>query len=152
MQIARARHRIAAYLFDCAIVYSISILILARPLVLLIKTLNSTTSIDVINLFINSIVSGGIVLIFIIFYCVIIPYLFKGQTIGKKFFRIKIVKIDGSNVSLGTLFVREIIGKILVDFICLGTAVIADGFVLVNSENHLTFYDVLASTMVVDVV
>ena len=84
MQIARARHRIAAYLFDCAIVYSISILILARPLVLLIKTLNSTTSIDVINLFINSIVSGGIVLIFIIFYCVIKSYVndcnnFKGE-------------------------------------------------------------------------
>ena len=46
-----------------------------------------------------------------IIYYVLIPIFWKGQTIGKKICKIKIVQVDGSSVSPLSIVVRELIGS-----------------------------------------
>ena len=46
-----------------------------------------------------------------IIYYVLIPIFWKGQTIGKKICKIKIVQVDGSPVSPFSIVVRELIGS-----------------------------------------
>ena len=151
MKLAKSKHRILAFLFDWAIVFSITILILSRTIIIMVETMRNSSNADIFNLFFNTLLSGGISLIFIFFYFVFIPLLLKGQTLGKKFFGIRIVKSDGSEIDFQTLFLREIVCKVLVDFFCIGTSLIVTGFVLISSENHITFHDALSSTMVIDV-
>lgn len=44
-----------------------------------------------------------------IFYYVVVPYLLKGQTIGKKFLDLKIVNVDESEVTFATMFKRQFV-------------------------------------------
>lgn len=150
-KIAKSRHRIFAFLFDWAIVYGFSLLLAAKVIIIAIRLIVNNTDYDIISLTINALLTGGIILIFICFYFLVLPVFLKGQTLGKKFFRIKVIKCDGSNVDFPTLFLREVIGKVLVDFVSVGISVIATSVVMSNSKNHQGFHDVLASTIVVDV-
>lgn len=46
-----------------------------------------------------------------IIYYVLIPIFWKGQTIGKKICKIKIVQVDGSPVKPFSIMIRELIGS-----------------------------------------
>ena len=51
-----------------------------------------------------------------VFYYIVIPtYLWKGQTIGKKIFGLKIVKNNEINIDLKTLLIRNGVGLILIE-------------------------------------
>ena len=53
-----------------------------------------------------------------ILYFVVLQHYLKGQTLGKKLFKVKIVKLDGSSLSLNDLIIRNIINNgIIFDFI-----------------------------------
>ncbi|WP_035287695.1 RDD family protein [Clostridium sp. KNHs214] len=49
------------------------------------------------------------------YYLLIPTFLYKGQTLGKKLLGIKVIRMDNKDVSLKTMFRREIIGIMLVE-------------------------------------
>lgn len=51
----------------------------------------------------------------IIYFCVVPLFVFKGQTLGKKIMKIKIVQTNLKNVTFKNIFLREIIGSTLVE-------------------------------------
>ena len=84
-------------------------------------------------------------------YFTLIPYLLDGQTLGKKIFRIKVVMVDGSEITFASLFVREILGKLLLNFINIFLANLASYVLMLYREDKRAIGDILAKTMVVDV-
>ena len=84
-------------------------------------------------------------------YFTLIPYLLDGQTIGKKLFRIKVVMVDGSKITFACLFIREILGKLLLNFINIFLANLASYVLMVYREDKRAIGDIFAKTMVVDI-
>ncbi|MBE6143993.1 MAG: hypothetical protein E7169_00240 [Firmicutes bacterium] len=56
----------------------------------------------------HSIIYTIVNIIFVVIYFIIMPYLLKGQTLGMKLFKIKVVKEEGK-LTLNDLFVRNLI-------------------------------------------
>ena len=96
-EVAKARYRIMAFVFDWLIVYFFCALIMFFPIINLIKDAGNATMTETISLMLCIIVFSLSCFIFIVFYFVIIPVILKGQTIGKKLFRIRVVKQNGSD-------------------------------------------------------
>lgn len=151
MNRAKPRHRIFAFLFDLAISYAIAFLIMFESIVALIDAVLTNDTASIFALFGSSLFSGGVTIIFLILYFLILPLKWKGQTIGKKFFKLRIVKLDGTPVDFMTLFIREVIGRILIAAMSVGLSMIVNGTTLVLNEHRLVFHDILASTQVIDV-
>lgn len=148
---AKARYRIMAFVFDWLIVWLFCVLIMVFPIINLIKDAKNATTAETISLMLCLIVFGLSCFIFIVFYFVILPVILKGQTIGKKIFKIRVVKQNGSDVDYLTMFVREIIGKVLIGFASFGITVIIRLICLAIKNNQLSYHDVLSSTAVIDV-
>lgn len=63
-----------------------------------------------------ALIAGGLSLLFAMIYYVYIPVkVHKGQTYGKKFMDVKVVKLDGSDVDFKTMLKREILGRFLLE-------------------------------------
>ena len=83
-------------------------------------------------------------------YFTLIPYLCNGQTLGKMIVGIKVVMIDGSNITFVSLFVREILGKLLLNFINIFLANLTSYALMLYRRDKRAIGDILAKTMVVD--
>lgn len=152
MKKAKVKHRVMAFLFDWLIVYAFSLVVLALPIIKLISSIhNSVSSSELFSLFLTLIYLGLICFTFIIFYFIVIPIQLNGQTLGKKFFGLRMVKTNGEKVDYLTLIVRELIGKILIDFSTLGLSMITRFLVMIINKEHMSFHDTLASTIVIDI-
>lgn len=66
------------------------------------------------NLIASLVLGLGVLLTYFVIYILIPTYLFKGQTLGKKFLSLKVIKSDGTDVDLLTLLKRHVIGLFLV--------------------------------------
>ncbi|PGS48316.1 RDD family protein [Bacillus sp. AFS041924] len=91
----------------------------------------------------------------IIFYILIPTYVWKGQTIGKRWLKIAVIKTDDQEVNLITMFIREIIallGYIKIPFLyyIVGFVALADPF-FIFSATRRTLHDRMAKTKVIDV-
>ena len=70
---------------------------------------------------------GSLSLIVAFIYFVVIPLKkYPGQTIGKKIMNIKIMRIDGKQLDLKTLFIRQVLGLMILE----GTAVAVSTYLL----------------------
>ncbi|WP_416325071.1 RDD family protein [[Eubacterium] hominis] len=59
---------------------------------------------------------GALSIVFALFYYVIVPWkIYPGQTVGKRTMGFKVVKLDGSDVDLKTLIIREILGIMIIE-------------------------------------
>jgi len=88
---------------------------------------------------------GSILYLPVLFYHLICEVLMDGQSFGKKALQIKVVKIDGSNPSLGSYFLRWILR--LIDFTLSYYAV---GIILILiTKNSQRLGDLAANTTVV---
>ena len=81
-----------------------------------------------------------------------LPFLLNGQTLGMKFFRIKILNEKGEKASLKRLFIREIFGKLFLNFASMFVGNIVSLFLMINRKDRKSIADILAATIVVDVV
>jgi uncharacterized RDD family membrane protein YckC len=147
---ARPLTRIFADLFDWAIVYAFALVFSFRSLLALIEAFTHPSTANIATAWIDAFVSGSFVIIFIIVYFMVLPVNWNGQTIGRRFFKIHVVRRDGKPIDFQTIFVREVFGRLLVGIISLGASIVAEFFVLLASDRHQTFHDTLASTQVVD--
>ncbi len=148
---ARPLTRLFADLFDWAIVYAVALIFSIRSILAFIEAITQPSSANITTAFIDAIVTGSFIIIIFIVYFLVLPVNWNGQTIGKRFFRIHVIRRDGKPVDFQTMFVREVFGRLLVGIISLGASIVAETFVMLASDRHQTFHDTLASTQVVDV-
>lgn len=138
--------------------------VLATSLFILPKPMNS--------------LAGVLALLFAFVYYVMIPaYIWKGQTLGKKIFKIKIVNDDYTDVSLKKLILRQVVFMFLIEgrfimpsttlhemisiifnynivFICSYICYCITFFsalVAVRLKSHKAFHDIFAKTKVMQV-
>ena len=150
MKLARVRHRIMASMLDLCIVLGIFIVCSLIKLPFLISVLNSNEHI-VSTKFLIDLFRWGVLfaVIFVIYYAAI-PIVLKGQTIGKRVFKLQIVKENGEEVDYKTMFYRECIGRIFIGFASLGLSVIASIVIMSLREDKKDLKDILAKTKVID--
>ena len=155
MKLAKTKHRVAAYLVDFVITGLITAIVCFLFSIDIYGII-----IDVIAGFSISLSLSDIIAVYrsifistllITAYYTLVPFLFDGQTLGKRFFRIKVVNEKGEKASLKRLFIREVFGKYLLNFVSFFFGHIIS-FVLLQSRNDKkSIADILAATIVVDV-
>lgn len=91
----------------------------------------------------------------IIFYILIPTYIWKGQTLGKRWLSIAVVTEDDQEVNLMTMILRSIFSllgglKVPVLSIIIGFIAFIDPFFIFNAKRK-TLHDLIANTKVIDV-
>ncbi|WP_165346802.1 RDD family protein [Gottfriedia acidiceleris] len=91
----------------------------------------------------------------IIFYILIPTFVWKGQTLGKRWLKIAIVKNNDQEVNLKTMIIREIfflLGYIKIPYFSLvvGFVAFVDPFFIFSADRR-TLHDLIAKTKVIDV-
>ena len=61
---------------------------------------------------------GAIVIYFV--YFIFLPMIWKKQTIGRWIAKVKVIKLNGSKLSFGTLLIREFLGKLFLGVMSFG--------------------------------
>ena len=154
MKLAKTKHRVAAYIVDFIITGLITAIIC-----LLFSIDIYGIIIDVIAGFSISLSLSDIIAVYrsifistllITAYYTLVPFLFDGQTLGKKFFRIKVVNERGEKASLKRLFIREVFGKYLLNFVSFFFGHIISFVLLQSRKDKKSIADVLAATIVID--
>lgn len=156
MKLAKTKHRAAAYVVDFTL----------TGIIILITSL--LCSFDVYRVFVDSVILGKeslltisdmfafyrsvfISTLLVCSYFTLLPFLLDGQTIGKKIFRIKVVNERGEKASLKRLFIREIFGKFLLNFVSFFFGHLISLILLENRKDKKSIADILAATIVIDV-
>lgn len=150
MNTPKLSQRIFASIFDFFIKLSLLLLALIPSIVSLINVLISDNGWNVAALYISSVFSGAIALLFVMGYSIILPLYLNGQTLGKKYFNISVVKSGGSQIDFKTLAIRELT-RLFIILTTFGMSLFVDLITLLTSRRRATFYDILSSTSVVDV-
>ncbi|EHQ90580.1 RDD family protein [Desulfosporosinus youngiae] len=88
-------------------------------------------------------------LAFYLLYSLVATLLFRGQTVGKKLLRLKVRRSDTGPVSSGSIFLRELLMKTVINSIPLVPLISL--VTILYSEEHKTLHDMLADTIVVNV-
>lgn len=81
-------------------------------------------------------------------YSLLLPVLWFGYTVGKKLLDIRIVKMDGSQVGIGTMLLRVFVGMYLVYGITLGIGAIVSAIMVAAREDKRSIHDLIAGTYV----
>ena len=150
MNAPKLSHRIFADIFDTFIVFALVLIALIPSIVSLINVLISDNGWNVAALYISSVISGALALVFVILYHIVLPVYLNGQSLGKKYFNIMVVKNNGSPIDFKTMFIRELV-RVFVLLTSFGLSLIVDLITLSTSRGRVSFYDTLSSTSVVDV-
>ncbi|MFJ7469870.1 RDD family protein [Peribacillus frigoritolerans] len=80
-------------------------------------------------------------------YMVIVPIIWYGYTVGKRIVGIRIVRMDGKKVGIGTMLLRYLVAA-LVYAITLGIGVIVSAFMVGIRKDHRSIHDFIAGTYV----
>lgn len=150
MNRAKSYHRIFANIFDLVVIAAATLLLTFRSLIELITTIVDSTRLNSVALYLSAFGSGALALIGIIVYFIALPIFWNGQTLGKRFFKIKIIRNDGSDIDFKTIFLREML-RTLLFVLTFGVSAFADTMVLLFSKQRIGFYDYVAATQVIDI-
>ncbi|HOC81042.1 MAG: RDD family protein [Bacilli bacterium] len=150
MNRAKSYHRIFANIFDLVVIVAIALLLTFRSLISLITAIINPTSIDSLALYLSAFGSGALAFMAVIAYFIVLPIFWNGQTLGKRFFKIRIIKNNGSDIDFKTIFLREMI-RVLLFILTFGVSAFADTMVLLFSKQRVGFYDYVAATQVIDI-
>ena len=91
-----------------------------------------------------------IYLLYCFIYFVFMPMVFKFQTLGRYLTKIKVVKLNDTKLSFGTLFLREILGKGLFVLFSCGIVAIVSFILMFTSRSGRSVHDRCANTVVVE--
>lgn len=149
---AKMRHRIAAYLVDIVIITIIVAIILSLSAINIITLVqNPFGSVRVnIVLLIQFFMLSLVVALVLFSYYTLVPLRLNGQTIGKRMFRIRTVNIDGTSITFMTIFVREIVGRMFINYATFGFGAIISLIVTLYRKDRRAIHDVIANTIVID--
>ncbi|WP_456276657.1 RDD family protein [Bacillus sp. AK128] len=80
-------------------------------------------------------------------YYLLLPILWYGYTIGKRAVGIRIARVDGGKVGIGTMLLRNVVAGIVYG-ITLGIGVIVSAFMVGLREDKRSIHDFIAGTYV----
>ncbi|MED4917809.1 RDD family protein [Geobacillus thermodenitrificans] len=80
-------------------------------------------------------------------YALIVPAVWYGYTVGKRMIGIRIAKVNGGKVGIGTMFLRLFVGG-LVYVITLGIGLIVSAIMVAAREDKRSIHDFIAGTYV----
>ena len=149
MKSASPIRRILSFFLDFLLVSSFSALALTPAIICFIDLMGEPKLMSMISTSITFFVGGALCILLTFAYFVILPSNWDGQTLGKRFFLMRLVKNNGDKVTYKDMFLRITI-RAVITLITFGFSIIVDLITLIFSSEHLTFYDVLASTKTVD--
>ena len=86
-------------------------------------------------------------LVFSFLYFVLFAYFTNGQTLGKKLFKLKVVRQDGEKVKLSNLMLRTLLSGSSI-FMGVNIIVVIQLLLLMIPQNQAYFYAILFSSMI----
>lgn len=143
-------HRFLANAIDFLFLLAITLILILPAIVALINTWVFANKLTSLALFLSSFVGGAVAALHVVFYLIFLPMSWNGQTLGKRFFRIKVVQNDGTPIKFRNMFVRTI-ASLVVIVLSLGLSLVVEVFNISLSKKHNSIFDVIASTKVVPV-
>ena len=149
MKLARVRHRIVAAILDNLIILGLSFVLFITiwpGVIVSIATSEAVTLMMVLKFLRAAILYTFVVLS----YYAILPLFLKGQTIGKKVFKLKIVTADENEIDYKVMFFREAVCRILIRNLSLGVSDIISCIIMIIRDDNKTLADVFAKTKVID--
>ncbi|MFE4811397.1 RDD family protein [Peribacillus simplex] len=84
---------------------------------------------------------------FDLLYMLLVPILWYGYTVGKRIMGIRIVRVDGKKLGIGTMLLRNLVAA-LVYAITLGIGFIVSAFMVGIRKDHRAIHDFIAGTYV----
>jgi len=150
VKLAKVRHRVMAALLDLGIALAFGALVAIFKLPFIISMFTSSEHVVTTKFIVDVFRWGILISVLLLIYYVVVPLFFNGQTIGKKVFKLKMVREDGSEVDYKTMFYREGIGRIFINFASLGVTAIVSIIVMGLREDKKGLADILAKTKVID--
>jgi uncharacterized RDD family membrane protein YckC len=81
-------------------------------------------------------------------YTLLVPVFWYGYTIGKKILKIRIAKVDGEPVGIGTMLLRVIVGMWLIYGITFGIGAIVSAIMVGVRQDKRAIHDLVAGTYV----
>jgi len=150
MKLAKVRHRVMASLLDFGVIVGLLLILIIGKLPIIINIF-SQDDYTVTAKFIVDIFRYGILYtIILLLYYVVIPVLLDGQTIGKRIFKLKIVRNDEKKLDYKRMFYREGIGRIFINFASLGVTIVVSTLIMILRDDNKDLADILAKTKVID--
>ncbi|SFD71024.1 Uncharacterized membrane protein YckC, RDD family [Bacillus sp. 491mf] len=81
-------------------------------------------------------------------YYLIVPIAWAGFTVGKRALNVRIVRMDGENITIWTTLKRYLLGGMVYTF-TLGIAVIVSAFMIALRKDKRSIHDLIAGTQVI---
>ena len=150
MKLATVRHRIMSSLLDFGIVLGVLVVLTIGKLPFIINMVTTHEHV-VSSKFVLDVFRIGIMYtIILLIYYIVIPIFLNGQTIGKKIFKLKIIDTEEKELTFRSMFYREGIGRIFLNFASLGITIIVSTIIMILREDNKSLSDILAKTKVID--
>ena len=84
-------------------------------------------------------------------YFIILPIVWEKQTLGRWIAKVKVVKLNGSHLSFGTLLIREFLGKLFLGIMSFGIVWVISIVMMELATVKRTIHDRMANTLMVNV-
>lgn len=114
--------------------------LMTLPIALFIFLVNGRFSLDFTQ--------GMIWNLLYVVYSTITPVYWDGYVIGKKIMNIKIVKANGSALTLSDMFLREVVGVFILGYLTAGMSTLISGLMVLFRKDRRAIHDMLAGTFV----
>ena len=149
MKLAKVRHRIVSSILDVLIILGVNLIVFIGVWPGVIASIIQKEPLTLMMVFQFTRVFSIYAFILIVYY-IVIPTIFKGQTVGKMVFKLKVVTDDNKDVDYKVLFFREGVCRILVNNLSLGISEIVACVMMFVRDDNKTFADIFARTKVID--
>jgi uncharacterized RDD family membrane protein YckC len=143
-------HRLLAGLFDISVLILGTVIIVVPSLLVFISAITRPSPSRTIAVYVVMFFTGAIVAAFDILYRIAVPYFYKGETLGLRFYKMRLFMENGSEITLKALLQRALATFFLV-VLTLGLYYLIEACVVTLGDTHRSFVDTITSTIVVDI-
>jgi uncharacterized RDD family membrane protein YckC len=141
--------RLMAGMFDLSVLILGSIIIMVPSLIVFIAAMRQPSLSRTIAVYILMFLTGGLVALYDLGYRVAVPYFYKGQSLGLRFYRMRIYEENGGEIRFRNLLIKALTIFFLV-ILSFGLYYLVEAIALFVSPSHRGFADVVSGTIVSD--
>lgn len=81
-------------------------------------------------------------------YLLILPVIWTGYVIGKRICNIQVKRLDDGNVTFSNMFLREIVGNLLIGTLTFGISILISAGMIMFREDKRGIHDIIGGTYV----